>query len=137
MQVKICLLVAACATARIPAPSMAIRKRVSAVSIFRSPYAIAAKILPLSIVVSIFVFGALSCESGKDSSASAKSMETLVAADMLDHLRTLLAAAGEDKPEDYDLKWANFAGGPSVIAAATGGSVDVGWMAETPLVFSQ
>jgi len=64
-------------------------------------------------------------------------METLVAADMLDHLRTLLAAAGEDKPEDYDLKWANFAGGPSVIAAATGGSVDVGWMAETPLVFSQ
>lgn len=52
-------------------------------------------------------------------------------------LQTLLVASGEDKPEGYRISWSNHVGGPSVIAAQTGGSVDVGWMGETPLVFSQ
>lgn len=52
-------------------------------------------------------------------------------------LQTILAAAGEDQTEGYQIVWSNHVGGPSVIAAQTGGSVDVGWMGETPLVFSQ
>jgi len=58
--------------------------------------------------------------------------------DQMHGLETLLKAAGEDKPGDgYTIEWSNFVGGPAVIAAQTGGSVDVGWMYETPLVFAQ
>jgi sulfonate transport system substrate-binding protein len=58
--------------------------------------------------------------------------------DQMHGLETLLQAAGEDNPGDgYSIQWSNFVGGPAVIAAQTGGSVDVGWMYETPLVFAQ
>jgi sulfonate transport system substrate-binding protein len=62
---------------------------------------------------------------------------TLRVGDQLQTLRSVLTAAGEDKPTDYRVQWSNFLGGPGVIAAETGGSVDLGWMAETPLVFAQ
>lgn len=62
---------------------------------------------------------------------------TLRVGDQGKALQTILAAAGEDKAEGYRIVWSNHVGGPSVIAAQTGGSVDVGWMGETPLVFSQ
>lgn len=52
-------------------------------------------------------------------------------------LQSSLEVAGEGKPADYDIAWANFVGGPPIIAAQTGGSLDVGWMAETPLIFAQ
>lgn len=53
-------------------------------------------------------------------------------------VRPVLTAAGEDQPETYRLEWSNFTtGGPGVVAAHTGGSIDVGWMAGTPLVFAQ
>ena len=58
-------------------------------------------------------------------------------ADQLNHLKSSLAVAGEDKPTSYRIEWSNFLGGPAVIAAQTGGSVDIGWMAETPMVFAQ
>lgn len=58
-------------------------------------------------------------------------------ADQVHALQSVLAAAGEDKPTGYRIEWSNFLGGPAVIAAQTGGSVDIGWMAETPLVFAQ
>jgi sulfonate transport system substrate-binding protein len=58
--------------------------------------------------------------------------------DQLHGLETMLKAAGEDKSGDgYSIQWSNFVGGPAVIAAQTGGSVDLGWMYETPLVFAQ
>jgi sulfonate transport system substrate-binding protein len=57
--------------------------------------------------------------------------------DQFKRLEATLASAGEDKPSDYHIEWSSFVGGPAVIAAQTGGSVDVGWMMETPLVFSQ
>ena len=62
---------------------------------------------------------------------------TLKAGDQLQILRTQLAASGEDKNVPYDIEWSTFVGGPAVLAAQTGGSVDVGFMAETPLVFAQ
>jgi len=58
-------------------------------------------------------------------------------ADQMHLLQSALTAAGEGKPASYRIQWSNFLGGPAVIAAQTGGSVDVGWMAETPLVFAQ
>ena len=62
---------------------------------------------------------------------------TLHAGDQLEILRTQLEASGEDQNVPYTIEWSTFVGGPAVLAAQTGGSVDVGFMAETPLVFAQ
>lgn len=64
-------------------------------------------------------------------------LPVLRVADQMHVLQSALSAAGEDKPMNYRIQWSNFLGGPPVIAAQTGGSVDLGWMAETPLVFAQ
>lgn len=72
-------------------------------------------------------------------SGRSEAPQTLVlhVADQLKTMQSTLAAAGEDKPSGYRIEWSNFLGGPSIIAAATGRSIDVGWMFETPLVFAQ
>jgi sulfonate transport system substrate-binding protein len=57
--------------------------------------------------------------------------------DQLHALKSSIDVAGEGQPTGYTIEWANFVGGPPVIAAQTGGSIDVGWMAETPLIFAQ
>ncbi len=62
---------------------------------------------------------------------------TLRVADQLHTLQSAVNAAGEGQPKDYRIQWSNFLGGPAVVAAETGGSVDLGWMAETPMVFAQ
>lgn len=62
---------------------------------------------------------------------------TLNIGDQLHALKSSLDAAGEGQPDAYRINWANFVGGPPIIAAQTGGSIDVGWMAETPLIFAQ
>lgn len=62
---------------------------------------------------------------------------TLKIGDQLHALKSSLDVAGEGDPKDYEIEWANFVGGPPIIAAQTGGSIDVGWMAETPLIFAQ
>jgi sulfonate transport system substrate-binding protein len=62
---------------------------------------------------------------------------TLKIGDQLHALKSSIDVAGEGQPTDYKIEWANFVGGPPIIAAQTGGSLDVGWMAETPLIFAQ
>lgn len=62
---------------------------------------------------------------------------TLKVGDQLHALKSSLDVSGEGQPADYKIEWANFVGGPPIIAAQTGGSLDVGWMAETPLIFAQ
>lgn len=63
--------------------------------------------------------------------------KTLRIGDQLHALKSSLDVSGEGRPTDYTIEWANFVGGPPIIAAQTGGSLDVGWMAETPLIFAQ
>lgn len=63
--------------------------------------------------------------------------EVLRVADQLHTMQASLTAANEITPQGYTIEWSNFIGGPGIIAAQTGGSVDLGWMAETPLVFAQ
>ncbi len=63
--------------------------------------------------------------------------KTLRIGDQLHALKSSLDVSGEGQPTDYGIEWANFVGGPPIIAAQTGGSLDVGWMAETPLIFAQ
>jgi sulfonate transport system substrate-binding protein len=62
---------------------------------------------------------------------------TLKIGDQLHALKSSLDVSGEGQPTGYKIEWANFVGGPPIIAAQTGGSLDVGWMAETPLIFAQ
>lgn len=82
-------------------------------------------------------FGALLSLSACGGAGSGADGTTLKVADQLHALKSSLDVAGEGQPTDYKIEWANFVGGPPIIAAQTGGSIDVGWMAETPLIFAQ
>lgn len=63
---------------------------------------------------------------------------TLRVADQLHYLQAIFKASGEAATKaPYAIEWSNFVSGPAIVSAATGGSVDVGWMASTPLVFAQ
>lgn len=111
-------------------PYSLVRKTVSAV---------AKAAVPVCAVAALsFNMTGCGAKEGEDrNSQHAAEKQTLVAGDMLNHMQSLLVAANENTPADYTLNWANFVAGPAIIAAATGGSVDVSWMAETPLVFAQ
>lgn len=91
----------------------------------------AARRLPVRALLAGFVLALGGCGSG------GQDQTVLRVGDQVHGLETLLKAAGEDKPTGYRIEWSNFLGGPAVTAAQTGGSVDVGWMYETPLVFAQ
>jgi len=62
---------------------------------------------------------------------------TLNFGDQLKEYQTIFAATNALQGAPYKVNWSNFIGGPPVIAAETGGSVDLGDMAETPTIFAQ
>lgn len=93
------------------------------------------KIFTRLYVLGILVLPVLASCSPPDS-PDARTV-TLRVADQFNVLRSALESAGEGTPKDYKLQWSNFIGGPSIIAAETGGSVDLGWMRETPIIFAQ
>ena len=81
--------------------------------------------------------------SGATASASATTTPvdlsgvTINVADQLKEYETAFAATGDLDGAKYKVNWSEFVGGPPVIAALTGGSVDLGVMAETPTIFAQ
>jgi sulfonate transport system substrate-binding protein len=93
---------------------------------------VAAFLLPLGLVIGLGAGGA---------SAGTKQVTlsgvTLNFGDQLKEYQTIFAATNALKGAAYTVDWSNFIGGPPVIAAETGGSVDLGDMAETPTVFAQ
>jgi len=60
---------------------------------------------------------------------------TLNVADQTEGVPDSLPAAGVANTP-YKISWSNFIGGPPIIAAESGGSVDLGSMAETPTIFA-
>jgi sulfonate transport system substrate-binding protein len=62
---------------------------------------------------------------------------TITFGDQLKEYQTIFAATDALRGAQYTVNWTNFIGGPPVIAAETGGSVDIGDMAETPTIFAQ
>jgi sulfonate transport system substrate-binding protein len=62
---------------------------------------------------------------------------TLTFGDQFKQYQTILTAANALKGAKYTVNWQEFVGGPPIVAAETGGSVDLGDMAETPTVFAQ
>ena len=57
--------------------------------------------------------------------------------DQLKQYQTIVNATNTLKGAPYTVNWSNFIGGPPIIAAEVGGSVDLGDMAETPTIFAQ
>ena len=74
--------------------------------------------------------------SGASTTTPDLSGVTLNVADQLKEYQTAFKAAGVDNAP-YKINWSNFVGGPPIIAAEVGGSVDLGAMAETPTIFAQ
>jgi sulfonate transport system substrate-binding protein len=62
---------------------------------------------------------------------------TITFADQFKEYQTILTAANALKGAQYKVNWQEFVGGPPIVAAETGGSVDLGDMAETPTIFAQ
>jgi sulfonate transport system substrate-binding protein len=62
---------------------------------------------------------------------------TLTFGDQLKEYQTIFDATDALKGAAYTVNWSDFIGGPPVIAAETGGSVDLGDMAETPTIFAE
>ena len=59
--------------------------------------------------------------------------------DQLDVLQSLLTASGEAQKLPYRLNWHEFPGasGPQLVAAEAGGSIDLAYLGDTPLIFAQ
>ncbi|HXW39434.1 MAG TPA: ABC transporter substrate-binding protein [Acidimicrobiales bacterium] len=57
--------------------------------------------------------------------------------DQVDEYQTIVNATNTLAGAPYKVVWSNFIGGPPIVAAEVGGSVDLGDMAETPVIFAQ
>ncbi len=62
---------------------------------------------------------------------------TLRVGDQLEYLQTVLGLAGEDQDFPYDVEYSAFIGGPPMLQAFQGGSLDTGFIGTTPLIFAQ
>jgi sulfonate transport system substrate-binding protein len=62
---------------------------------------------------------------------------TITFGDQFKEYQTIFTATNALAGAAYKVNWQDFVGGPPVIAAETGGSVDLGDMAETPTIFAQ
>jgi sulfonate transport system substrate-binding protein len=75
--------------------------------------------------------------SAKKSATPNLSGVTLTFGDQFKEYQTILTSTNALAGAKYTVKWTDFVGGPPIIAAETGGSVDLGDMAETPTIFAQ
>lgn len=57
--------------------------------------------------------------------------------DQLEYLQTVLGLAGEDEDFPYEVEYSAFVGGPPMLQAFQGGSLDTGFIGTTPLIFAQ
>jgi sulfonate transport system substrate-binding protein len=89
------------------------------------------------VIVVAMVLSLSGCGPSGSKVTEAGSKVTLRVGDQFNFLRSAVEGAGQDARPGYRLEWAQFVGGPAMIAAETGGSIDIGWMAETPTIFAQ
>jgi sulfonate transport system substrate-binding protein len=91
-------------------------------------------------IVALAGGGALSpsaAAASKKSAAPNLSGVTITFGDQFKEYQTILTATNALKGAAYTVNWSDFIGGPPLIAAETGGSVDLGDTAETPTIFAQ
>jgi sulfonate transport system substrate-binding protein len=91
--------------------------------------------------VSLCLTAALAASTSGASASSKASINlsgvTLTFADQFKEYQTVLTSTNALAGAQYTVNWQEFVGGPPIIAAETGGSVDLGDMAETPTIFAQ
>jgi sulfonate transport system substrate-binding protein len=97
---------------------------------------VASLVLPAGLAAGL-VLGNGITGSGAATKTVSLSGVTLNFGDQLKEYQTIFAATNALQGAPYKVNWSNFIGGPPVIAAETGGSVDLGDMAETPTIFAQ
>jgi sulfonate transport system substrate-binding protein len=93
-----------------------------------------------AFAIALVTVGGVSASTAGASSKSAKvnlSGVTITFGDQFKEYQTILTATNALAGAPYTVKWTDFVGGPPIIAAETGGSVDLGDMAETPTIFAQ
>ena len=112
--------------------------------------------LPLLLLAVLAVPGLLASACGSDSGASEAGAgnpdttappvtlpeaipagTTLRVGDQFDNLKNLLALSGQDQDFGYAVEYSSFAGGPPMLQAFEGDAIDVGFVADAPLVFAQ
>ena len=97
---------------------------------------VAAFVLPTGLAASLALGVGATSASAATKTVSLSGV-TLTFGDQLKEYQTIFAATNALQGAQYKVVWTNFVGGPPVIAAETGGSVDLGDMAETPTIFAQ
>jgi sulfonate transport system substrate-binding protein len=107
------------------------------------------RIKPTLIAVVAIGLLAAACSSGAASSAPTTTAQgsvttssipagaVLRVGEQLSNLKTVLAISGEGKNLPYQVDYSEFVGGPPMLQAFEGGSLDVGYIASTPLIYAQ
>jgi len=90
-----------------------------------------------SMIVGVSASGASAATKTPSTSSVNLSGVTISFGDQLKEYQTIFEATGALQGAPYTVNWSQFIGGPPLIAAMTGGSVDVGDTAETPTIFAQ
>lgn len=62
---------------------------------------------------------------------------TLRVADQLSNIKNLLSYSGQNQDFPYIVQYSQFVGGPPMLQAFQAGAVDVGFVADTPIIFAQ
>lgn len=93
----------------------------------------------LASLVSLTVgFGAASAASRPAAREAAIPPGTVLrVGEQLKNLSTVLSLGHEDQNLPYQVQYSEFVGGPSMLQAFEGGSLDVGFIQSTPLIFAQ
>jgi sulfonate transport system substrate-binding protein len=75
--------------------------------------------------------------SGSRASASIPPGTVLRVGEQLKNLSLVLSLGHEDQDFPYQVQYSEFVGGPPMLQAFEGGSLDIGFIASTPLIFAQ
>src|SRR5271166_6137299 len=100
--------------------------------------------LGLALVATVSLLTVASTGDGSASAAQPSASGTSIppgtvlrVGEQLKNLSTILALGGQDRNFPYQVQYSEFVGGPPMLQAFEGGSLDVGFIASTPLIFAQ
>ena len=100
---------------------------------------LAAAALAAALLVAVLVSGATTAaaSSKRISTSGIPAGTVLRVGEQLKNLSTLLSITGENQNLPYTVEYSEFVGGPPMLQAFEGGSLDVGYTFSTPLIFAQ
>lgn len=104
--------------------------------------AVAAAAASVTLVTALITAGevgasSLSTRSTRHEAAAIPPGTVLRVGEQLKNLSTVLALGHQDQNFAYQVQYSEFVGGPPMLQAFEGGSLDVGFIQSTPLIFAQ